>query len=153
ATVVTYPLALEWAIQGPAKRPTWTLRFTDVRGFARYLRGRDPRTELLPTRVLCSYSRAKPYLYTETEIAKLLEVAFALRPAKALRHWTYYCLFGLLAVTGMRIGEVLSLRRHDVDLEQGVLTVRGAKFGKTRLVPLHHTTCAMLRRYARERDA
>lgn len=152
ATVVTYPLALEWAMQPPAQRPTWTLRFTDARGFARFLRGRDPRTEVLPMRVLASYSRAKPYLYTDTEIDQLLSAALALQPAKALRRWTYYCLFGLLAVSGMRIGEALALKRQDVDLEQGILTIRGAKFGKSRLVPLHLTTRAILRRYARERD-
>ncbi|HEY3391867.1 MAG TPA: tyrosine-type recombinase/integrase [Lacipirellulaceae bacterium] len=153
ATVITYPLALEWAMQPPATRPTWSLRFTDVRGFSRYLCGRDPRTEVLPMRVLAFSSRAKPYLYTETEIARLLEAALALPPAKALRRWTYYCLFGLLAVTGLRIGEALALQRQDVDLAQGILTIRGAKFGNTRLVPLHPTTRNALRRYAEERDA
>jgi integrase len=153
ATLITYQLALEWAMQPPAKRPTWALRFTDARGFSRYLHGREPRTEVLPMRVLAFSSRAKPYLYTEKEIDKLLKAALALPPAKALRRWTYYCLFGLLSVTGLRIGEALALQRQDVDLNQGILTVRGAKFGKSRLVPLHPTTRAMLRRYVRARDA
>ena len=153
ASVITYPLALEWAMQPPARRATWALRFADARGFSRYLHGLDARTEVLPMRVLAFSGRAKPYLYTETEITRLLEAAFALPPATALRRWTYCCLFGLLAVTGMRIGEALALRWQDVDLEQGVLTVRGTKFGKTRLVPLHPSTRTVLRRYARERDA
>jgi integrase len=153
ASVITYPLALEWAMQPPATRPTWALRFTDARGFSRYMHGRDPRTEILPMRVLAFSSRAKPYLYSETEIARLLEAALALPPAQGLRRWTYYCLFGLLVVTGLRKGEALALRRQDVDLTQGILTIRGAKFGKTRVVPLHPTTRNMLRRYVEVRDA
>lgn len=153
ADVITYPLALEWAMQPPTARPMWAIRFTDARGFSRFLHGLDPRTEVLPMRVLPFSGRAKPYLYTDTEIIRLLEAAFALPPATALRRWTYCCLFGLLAVTGLRISEALALQQQDVDLTQGILTVRGAKFGKTRLVPLHPTTCAVLRRYARERDA
>lgn len=149
AAAITYPLALEWAMQSPAARPTWALRFTDARGFSRYLHGRDPRTEVLPMRVLAFSGRAKPYLLTEMEIDKLLKAALALPPAKALRRWTYYSLFGLLAVTGLRIGEALALQQQDVDLKLGILTVRGAKFGKSRLVPLRSTTCAMLRRYAK----
>lgn len=153
ATHVTYLLTLQWSMQPPATRPTWALRFTDVRGFSRYLHTRDPRTEILPLRVLAFPSRAKPYIYSEAEIASLLEAALALPPVTALRRFTYHALFGLLASSGMRIGEILALQRSDVDLEQGVLTVRGTKFGKTRLVPLHRTTCTVLTRYAAKRDA
>ena len=97
-------------------------------------------------------SRAKPYLYTETEIAELLAAALDLRSANGLRPWTYYCLFGLLAVSGLRISEAVSLCREDVDLEQGVLTIRGTKFGKSRLVPIHSTTRQVLMQYAKRRD-
>lgn len=153
ATVITYPLALEWATQPPGKRPSWALRFADARGFSQYLRSREPRTAVLPTRVLAFSSRAKPYLYSDAQITQLLAAAFALPPAKALRRWTYYCLFGLLVVTGLRIGEALALQRDDVDLKEGILRVQRAKFGKSRLVPLHSTTCSMLRSYAKRRDA
>jgi integrase len=71
--------------------------------------------------------------------------ALALRPANALRRWTYYCLFGLIAVTGMRLSEAINLQRDDVDLASGILTVRQTKFGKSRLIPLHPTTRAALR--------
>lgn len=121
ADVITYPLALEWSMQPPAGRPTWAIRFTDARGFSRYLHGLDSRTEVLPMRVLAFSGRAKPYLYTETEIIRLLKAAFALPPAMALRRWTYCSLFGLLAVTGLRISEALALQRQDVDLAQGML--------------------------------
>ena len=130
ATVITYPLALEWAMQPSGKRASWALRFTDARGFSQYMRSRDPRTGVLPTRVLAFSSRAKPYLYSDTEIKKLLVAALALPPATALRRWTYHCLFGLLIVTGLRIGEALALERDDVDLEQGMLRVQKGKFGK-----------------------
>jgi integrase len=153
ATVITYALALQWAMQPPDKRASWALRFSDVRGLSQYLHSREPRTEVLPTRVLPYSKRTKPYLYSDTEIEKLLGAAFALPPAKALRRWTYHCLFGLLIVTGLRIGEAMALKRDDVDLEQGLLRIQGTKFGKSRLVALHSTTSAMLRRYAKQRDA
>src|SRR3546814_3479417 len=66
----------------------------------------------------------------------------AVRSAKGLHRWTYYCIFGLLAVTGLRIGEALRLKHGDVDLGAGLLTIRDTKFGKSRLVPVHSTTVA-----------
>jgi integrase len=69
-----------------------------------------------------------------------------------LRPWTFYCLFGLLSVTGLRLGEARNLELHDVDLKTGVLTIRGAKFGKTRLVPLHASTCTVLADYLARRQ-
>ena len=65
--------------------------------------------------------------------------------------WVYYCLFGLLSVSGLRLGEARNLELHDVDLNAAVLTIRGAKFGKTRLVPLHASTCQVLAEYLRRR--
>jgi hypothetical protein len=64
-----------------------------------------------------------------------------------LRPWVYYCLFGLLSVSGLRLGEARNLELQDVDLKAAVLTIRGAKFGKTRLVPLHASTCTVLADY------
>ncbi len=97
--------------------------------------------------------RAKPYLYSESEISNLLAAACALNSDSGLRGHTYYCLFGLLAVAGLRISEALALQRHDVNLQQGLLTIRGAKFGKSRLVPLHESTRGILAQYAQRRDA
>ena len=68
-----------------------------------------------------------------------------------LRPWTYYCLFGLLSVSGLRLGEARNLELQDVDLEAAVLTIRGAKFGKSRLVPLHASTCKVLADYIARR--
>jgi integrase len=127
---ITSQLALEWATQSPEWRPCAAQRLIDVRGFARYLVHFDPRTEVPPKGHLRPGGRAKPYLYTEGEIRRLMDAAEALPPLDGLRRWTYSCLFGLLAVTGLRISEALNLRREDVDLAEGVLTIRGTKFGK-----------------------
>ena len=69
-----------------------------------------------------------------------------------LRPWVYYCLFGLLSVSGLRLGEARNLELQDVDLNAAVLTIRGAKFGKTRLVPLHASTCTVLADYINRRQ-
>jgi site-specific recombinase XerD len=69
-----------------------------------------------------------------------------------LRQSTYRTLIGLLAVTGMRVGEAIRLDRDDVDLAHGVLTVRHTKFGKSRELPVHPSTVKALRDYARARD-
>jgi len=153
ATIVTSKLAVEWATSLPGRQASCTLRLSDVRGFARYLSSIEPRTEVPPTGLLPGLSRANPYLYTETEITKLLEAALQLSPPNGLRRWTYYCLFGLLAVSGLRISEALMLRREDVDLEESVLKVVSTKFGKSRLVPIHATTQQVLTDYASRRDS
>lgn len=71
--------------------------------------------------------------------------------AANLRPWIFHCLFGLLSVAGLRIGEARNLELQDVDLKAAVLTIRGAKFGKTRLVPLHASTCRVLADYIARR--
>jgi integrase len=152
---VSHELALQWALQPTGGQPaSWAKRLNAVRGFARYRSATDARTEipdrgLLPNRP----RRAKPHLYTEGEIANLLAAARALKSDSGLRAQTHYCLFGLLAVTGLRISEAIGLERQDVDLQQGLLTIRGAKFGKSRLVPIHHSTRGVLEQYAKTRDA
>lgn len=152
ATVITHKLALEWATLPPDRHASWALRLCDVRGFARHLANVDPRTEVPPVKTLPPLRRAKPYLYTEEEIRKLLAAALELPPATGLRRRTFHCLFGLLAATGLRVGEALRLRREDTDLRNGVLTIRDTKFGKSRLVPVHATTLEVLVRYAERRD-
>jgi len=98
------------------------------------------------------YSRKPPYVYTEEQVLALMEAAKKLPSKTGLRAFTYSTLFGLLAVTGMRITETLGLDCVDVDLREGVLNVRQTKLGKPRLIPLHPSTITALRRYARRRD-
>lgn len=153
ATTITTKLALEWATLPPDRCASWKIRLCDVRGFARHAASFDPRTEVPPTGILPGHKRATPYVYSDAEIDTLLTAALALAPADVLYRWTYHTLFGLIAVTGMRLGEAMGMECEDADLDAGVLTVRLAKFGKSRLVPLHPTTCVALRDYAARRDA
>ena len=107
-----------------------------------------PPSGLLPHRP----GRAHPYLYSNDEIRKLLQAARRLPSAHGLRGLTYYCLLGLLTVTGLRISEARNLQTEDVDLKEGILTIRGTKFGKSRLVPIHPSTRKVLSDYASRRD-
>jgi integrase len=151
---ITTELALEWATLPAHHQPCqWTARLTAIRGFAQYWSAIDPATEVPPLGLLpYRPNRARPYFYSDQEIQQLLEAAKSRPSCDPLRPWTYYCLFGLLAVTGLRPGEALNLRSGDIDWSEGILTVQGAKFGKSRLVPLHTSTCRILADYAKRRD-
>ena len=153
AITITHKLALEWATHPGETKTSGADRLSLVRGFARYCRNFNPQTEVPPSGLIPFHGRAKPYLYSQREIRQLMATAQALPPTRGLRRWTYSTLLGLLAATGMRLGEALTLKRSDVDLQEGMLTVRSGKFGKSRLIPLHPSTRGALRRYARVRDA
>jgi integrase/recombinase XerD len=153
AARVTTELALTWARIPVEVHPfTWHQRLTVARGFARYLATLDPSNEVPPVDLLPGHRpRITPYVYSESEITALMAAAGSLRPAlRAARHQT---LIGLLAVTGARPAEALGLDTADVDLDTGVLRVRAGKNNKRRDVPVHPSTVAALRRYARLRDA
>jgi integrase len=152
ATTITTKLALAWATLPPRSSISSALRLTVVRGFARHIASMNPKTEVPPNGIFPQRRRRKPYIYSDAEINALLASALTLRPADGLQRWTYHHLFGLYAVTGMRLSEATGLQRSDVDLEEGVLTVRQTKFGKSRLLPVHPTTRAALRSYAERRD-
>lgn len=150
ATVITRKLAMDWITQ--AKPPSWPNRLSMVRGFARHLSSIEPGTETLPAGIFPSPRRPRPHIYSEVEIERLLEATLHWGLARGINRRTYHCLFGLLAATGMRLGEAIGLERADVDLEAGILTLRRAKGGKDRLVPLHPTTAEALADYAARRD-
>lgn len=151
-TVITVAAALDWArLPAAGTSNWWAYRLSAVRGFATYLHALDPAHEvpapdLLPQRPL----RASPYLYSDAEITALMAAASTL--PTPLRRATFTTLIGLLAVTGIRVGEAIALDRGDVDLAAGRLTVRFGKFGKTRELALHSSTVEALRRYQRLRD-
>ena len=155
---ITTDLAVNWAVMPRNAQPThWARRLRMARFFAEYVSAADPRTEVPPQKLLPhQYHRKPPYIYTEEQVVSLIEAAGRLpstiSSTRGLRAQTYATLFGLLSVTGMRISEALALNREDVDLTEGVLTVRGTKFGKSRLVPVHPSTQCVLQRYARFRD-
>jgi integrase/recombinase XerD len=154
ASHVTTDLALRWAQQPSGVQPvTWASRLRVVRRFAVWLSASDRRTEVPPPGLLPGrYLRKRPYIYSDAEIRDLVRTAGQLASAAGLKGRTYATIFGLLAVTGMRVSEVLALDREDVDLEEGILRIRRTKFGKSRLVAVHDSTREVLAEYARERD-
>jgi len=152
AAYITQELALTWAQKPANAQPAyWANRLSYVRGFARYRSATDPRTQVPPQGLLpFQPKRARPYLYSDDEIRRLLRAALQM-PCRYERgnllRWVYYCLFGLLSVSGLRLAEARNLELQDVDIKSAVLTVRNTKFGKTRLVPLHASTCKVLADY------
>ena len=154
AARITIALAMEWAQQDKTTCPMqWAKRLSFVRGFARHWSAHDSQTEVPPCGLLpYRPGRAHPYLYSDDEVRQLLQAAGQLPSAHGLRGPTYHCLLGLLAVAGLRISEARDLQTEDVDLKEGILTIRGAKFGKSRLVPIHPSTRKVLSDYAKRRD-
>ena len=152
ADAITTEHALAWACQPRDTNSNWrSQRLSVVRGFADYLQNADLDAEVPPRELLPSHPRrACPYLYTEPEIAALIDAARIL--SSPLRVTTYQTLIGLLAVTGMRVGEAINLDRDDFVARHGVLVVRHAKFNKCRELPLHTTTVAALCSYLGCRD-
>ena len=148
---LTSRIILDWA-QGQATRAThitWARRLEILRPFARYRAQFDPGTEIPDSDTFGrAHRRITPHIYSDHEIADLLAAAAQLPPQGSLRAATYETLFGLIAAAGLRVSEALNLRCSDVDLTQGLLTVRQTKFRKSRLLPLHATATAALARYS-----
>ncbi len=152
---LTAELALRWATRpAGAEAGWWHMRLSVIRCFARHLSALDPATEIPPFDLLPrtgpSNGRSEPYIYTSAEIGALFAACDSRR--FALTAATCRTIIGLLAVTGMRISEVLALENHDVDLEHAVLTVQQSKFDRSRIVPIHDTTVEALGGYRAIRD-
>ena len=151
---VTIAAALDWMKTREPEVITTVSprRITAVRGFARYLSGIDPATEVPPLG-LVPYNRRRGqiFLYTDADIAAIMAAAKETIP-QPLRAATYHTLIGLLAASGLRIGEAIKLDRDDIDWTEGVLHIRESKFGKSRLVPLHASTIKILSNYDERRD-
>ena len=151
---ITTDLSLRWAMEPKhAQRATWGRRLSQVRGFAKWLNAVDIRNEIPPKRLLNARRRRNaPHIYTEQEIDRLMAQAARLRSPTGMRAMTYSTLIGLLVATGLRPSEAMGLDRSDVDLVNGILSIRESKFGKSRFVPIEESTRAALDGYSRCRD-
>ena len=152
SSCITTKLALQWATKPLGASPAWfASRLGLIRQFALYAQAFDPGTEVPPHHLICHVSRRPtPYIYSQEDIQRLLEAAR--RQRHRLSACTDVTLLGLLAVTGMRVGEAIRLDRRDLDHDRALLVVRQTKFGKSRELPLHRSTVEALGRYARTRD-
>jgi integrase len=152
ATHISVGLAVAWAIQAPGAESSWRAgRLAMVRGFARYLKAIDTRHQVPPTGLIPRRrGRPTPYLFSEADIAAVMAAADELR--SPLRRSTIKTLIGTLAVTGLRVGEVIRLDRGNLDVDAGVLVVRNSKGGKSRDVPLAPSTLTALVAYRSHRD-
>ncbi len=150
---ITVDLFLRWkSAYGHANNSTWSHRLGMVRGFASWLKGYDERTEVPPPGLIpAKWHRPKPYIYSGEEVATLVSRAAELPSRYGLRGWTCSTLFGLIAVTGLRINEALKLDDDDIDLNAGVVTVKRGKNGKARFVPIAPSTAKRLAAYHAER--
>jgi integrase len=153
---LTVEIMAEWArcdSHGSNDPLTWARRLKKLRTFLRWLQQFEPRTEVPDDSIFGRLpERQAPHIFSEAEIIDLLAAARRLGPASSLRARVYETLFGLISSTGLRINEALALRNIDVDLKSGMLTVRRAKFGKSRHVPMHPSSVDALRRYHWIRD-
>lgn len=144
--------ALAWATLPTYAHPSWPwLRLSVVRGFAAHLKTIDSATEvpapdLLPRR----RRRRAPYLCSEEQVDALIAAARTSKTAHRVA--TYQTLIGLLAVTGMRVGEVIRLDRDDIDFRAELIVVRRTKFNKSRELALHSSTARALQRYLLRAD-
>jgi integrase len=154
AEYVSVDLFARWQRSfGKASRQTWALRFCMVRLFANWLHGLDPKHQAMPRGLVPHRNcRKPPHIYDGREVAAIVATAAKLPSTYGLRGLTYSTLFGLIAVSGLRISEALALDTGDVDLPGGILRIRRAKLNKARLVPIHSSVAARLRHYMAERD-
>jgi integrase len=153
---LTVDVMAEWARRdshGSSDPRTWARRLKILRPFTRWLQQFEPRTEVPDDAIFGRLpERQAPHIYSEQETVDLLAAARRLGPAPGLRGVIFETLFGLIASTGLRIGEALALRNLDVDLKVGMLSIHQTKFGKSRQVPMHPSTVDALRRYRRMRE-
>ena len=155
---ITTELALSWAQRPSQAQPShWARRLGYVRVFARHRAAADPRTQIPPDGLLpFRPKRARPYLYSNEDIQRLLSAALEM-PCRytlcKLRPWTYYCLFGLLSVSGLRLGEARNLKLSNIDFDAAVLTIRGTKLESPALCRCTHQRAQCFRIISNDADS
>jgi integrase len=151
---ITTDLFLRWKEEfGEASSSTWAARLGMARQFAQWLSGIDPSNEV-PSKSLIPgrYRRSRPHIYSDQEIVQIIDGATQLHSFNGIRALTYSTLFGLIAVTGIRVSEVIALDNRDLDVANAVLTIRRGKLGKARIIPISQSSLDRLTEYAKERD-
>lgn len=150
---ITVDLFLRWKdVFGAASNNTWSTRLGMVRGFACWLQTSDTRTEVPPPGLIAGKPRrTRPYIYSDAEVSMIVSYAARLPSRYGLRGWTCTTLFGLIAITGLRINEAVGLDDDDVDFGEGVVTIRRGKNGKARFVPVAPSCVEKLQAYRLER--
>jgi integrase len=152
---LTVALTLAWVRATKQQQPiSMSNRIRALRGFAQYLLRLDPTTEIPPPDLFgpVAYRRRVPHIFSNEELIALMDETEDVTMHNRLRPQTCRSIFGLLAASGLRVAEAIKLERTDVDLNAGVLTIREAKFHKSRIVPLHSSATAALQSYAQLRD-
>lgn len=126
-------------------------KYNLLRRFSLFLRAEDPDHAAPPIGAFGCRRRPRPapHLLHPEQIAAIISAALTL-PDRKISAYTYQCLFGLLAVTGMRVSEALALQRSDLTLDG--LLVRRSKGGGSRLLPIHSTTRDAVGAYLNRRD-
>lgn len=147
-SVITEDVVSDFTYSRPnLSKAQYDKRHRIIRKFSEYLSLRDKGKAVRPLPGASGYPRHIPHIYTDSEIKLLLDATGKMNPTPKLRPHTYYILLGLLLSTGLRISEAINLDVSDVDLDSGVLRIRGTKFRKSRLVPVHPTTLGELKKY------
>jgi integrase/recombinase XerD len=154
ATHITIQLSLQFATKNlHSSQQQWAIRLGIIRQFAFYLSAVYPRTEVPSTYLLpYHYLRRRPYIYSKEEIVKLLQACLNFKHRDSLRKLSYYCILGLLVVSGMRPCEALSLNHDSIDFEAGIINISESKYLRSRRIPIHKTTISLLKDYALHRD-
>ena len=151
---ITSALAIDWVSEGsnPGQPHRDRHRMFAIRGFLEHLRAAEPATEV-PENIFRKPPRRTPRLLSEQEIVRLMEAPGQLRRVDPFRRLTLSTLLGLLASTGLRIGEALRLKNEDahLDTDPPYLAIHESKFGKSRIVVLHASAADRLRDYATQK--
>jgi integrase len=147
---VTIDRIHEWCSQACSPE-RGRIRYNLLRRFSMFLRAEDPGHAAPPISAFGRRQRPRPapHLLQPEQIAAIMSAALT-QPNKTISPYTYHCLFGLLAVTGMRVSEALALQRSDFTRDG--LLVRRSKGGGSRLLPIHPTTREAVEAYLRRRN-
>lgn len=149
---ITIDSAVAWATSVQAQPQTWARRLGVIRLFAQYLYAFEPATPLIPANILptTKAARLEPYVYARHEITALMAATHDI--TRGVLPATQATLIGLLASTGMRVGEALRLDTQDVDFQHHRITIRHAKYDNPRIVPIDATTSLALQDYLHQRQ-